>query len=145
MTDNNSSTLQSYVDVSYNIIPACSIDTNITQSATGAVQSAIGSLTGNTTDQARGQRTYLSRYTSTTNASYLTNNLTTEKQDVAEAKNEISHAGANIGGHSVSASGVAKNDPNRSEGSWNQTIGSGKEFVGGALGLEGLKKEGQQQ
>ena len=36
-------------------------------------------------------------------------------------------------------------DPNRSEGSWNQTIGSGKESIGNMLGAEGLKKEGQQQ
>ncbi|SMQ46168.1 unnamed protein product [Zymoseptoria tritici ST99CH_1A5] len=106
MTDKDTSTLQSYVD-----------------SATGAVQSAIGSLTGNTSDQARGE----------------------QKKDVAQTKEELSHAGANIGGHSISASGVAKNDPNRSEGNWNQTVGSGKEFVGGALGLDGLKKEGQQQ
>jgi uncharacterized protein YjbJ (UPF0337 family) len=57
----------------------------------------------------------------------------------------VSDAGATAGGYSVSASGVAANDPNRQQGSWNQTMGAGKEFVGGSLGLEGLKKEGQQQ
>lgn len=40
--------------------------------------------------------------------------------DAARAKNELSHAGGNIGGYSVSADGVAQNDPNRKEGSWNQ-------------------------
>lgn len=46
---------------------------------------------------------------------------------------------------SVSTSGVAANDPNRQAGSWNQTVGAGKEMVGGALGMEGMKKEGQEQ
>jgi len=92
-------------------------------SASATVQSAIGSLTGNQTDKAQAQ----------------------EKQNTAEARDAVSHAGTNIGGVSISSSGVAQNDPNRQAGSWNQTIGSGKEFVGGALGLEGLKKEGQQQ
>lgn len=45
----------------------------------------------------------------------------------------------------MSAQGVAANDPNRSAGSWNQTVGAGKEAVGGALGLEGLRKAGEQQ
>jgi uncharacterized protein YjbJ (UPF0337 family) len=57
----------------------------------------------------------------------------------------VSHAGASVGGYSVSASGVAENHPDRQAGSWNQTIGAGKEFVGGTLGLQGLKTEGQQQ
>jgi hypothetical protein len=31
---------------------------------------------------------------------------------------------------------VAKDDPNRTAGSWNQTAGSAKEFVGGVIGNE---------
>ncbi|CAK1355648.1 hypothetical protein CB0940_00647 [Cercospora beticola] len=93
------------------------------EKVTGAAQSALGSLTGSTADKAQGE----------------------QKKDVADARHEASKAGATVAGHSVSASGVTPNDPNRQQGSWNQTIGSGKEFVGGALGLEGLKKEGQQQ
>lgn len=50
--------------------------------------------------------------------------------------------GGSVGGFSVSASGVTKNDPNRQEGSWNQTVGSGKEMVGNLVGAEGLKQEG---
>ena len=46
---------------------------------------------------------------------------------------------------SVSTAGVAANDPNRSEGSWNQTIGSGKEMVGNLIGSDQLKADGIQQ
>lgn len=67
------------------------------------------------------------------------------KKDKADAKDEASHAGANIAGHSVSATGVTKNDPNRSDGSWNQTVGSGKETLGNLVGAEGLKQEGIRQ
>jgi len=107
MSDKDTSTLQSYID-----------------SATGAVHSAIGSLTGSNADQAAGQN----------------------KQDKAQAEHEASHAAAKIGPYTASASGgVAKDDPNRSAGAWNQTIGSGKEFVGGLVGSESLKQQGQEQ
>lgn len=46
---------------------------------------------------------------------------------------------------SLSSSGIAANDPNRQAGSWNQTIGSAKESLGGLVGAEGLKQEGQRQ
>jgi len=91
--------------------------------ATGLAQSALGSVTGNQADK----------------------NQAEQKKAEADARNDISHAGANICGFSVSAQGVAANDPNRSAGSWNQTVGAGKEAVGGALGFEGLRKEGEQQ
>jgi uncharacterized protein YjbJ (UPF0337 family) len=41
--------------------------------------------------------------------------------------------------------GVAKDDPNRSAGSWNQNVGAAKEALGGFVGAEGLKQEGIQQ
>lgn len=69
------------------------------------MQSALGSLTGSVPDQKQAE----------------------QRQKEAEAKDAVSHAGGNVGGYSVSASGVAANDPNRQGGSWNQTIGSGKE------------------
>ena len=100
------STLQSYVD-----------------SAFGAAQSALGSLTGSTADQTQGE----------------------SRKDKAAAEKDISHAGTNLGPFSVSASGIAANDPNRQQGSWNQTVGSGKEMVGNLVGAEGLKQEGIQQ
>jgi len=107
MSDKNTSTLQSYVD-----------------SATGAVQSAIGSLTGNTSDQNAGET----------------------KKSKADLENEASHATAKIGNYSASSSGaITKDDPNRTEGSWNQTVGSAKEAIGGLVGSEDLKRAGAQQ
>jgi len=107
MSDKNTSTLQSYVD-----------------SATGAVQSAFGALTGSAADQNAGET----------------------KKDKAELEKEASHATAKVGPFSASSSGaITKDDPNRTNGSWNQTIGSGKEFIGGLVGSEDLKKQGQQQ
>ena len=98
MSDKNTSTLQSYID-----------------SATGAAQSVLGSITGSTTDQQAGQN----------------------KQDKARLENDASHAAVSGLGFSASSSGaVTKNDPNRQEGSWNQTIGSGKEMVGNLVGSE---------
>jgi uncharacterized protein YjbJ (UPF0337 family) len=98
MSDKNTSTLKSYVD-----------------SATGAVQSAIGSLTGTTGDQVKGDA----------------------KQQKAEAEYDASHATAKLPGFSASSSGaVTKDDPDRSAGAWNQTIGSTKEAVGGLVGSE---------
>jgi len=107
MSDNQSSTLKSYVD-----------------SATGAVQNAIGSITGNTTDQNNGQL----------------------KQNKANAEYDASHATVKGPGVAVSGSGaVAKDDPDRSTGKWNQTIGSTKEAAGGLIGSEGLKQAGREQ
>jgi len=69
-----------------------------------------------------------------------------------------------IPGYTATASGVTADDPNRTEGSWNQTVGSGKhhrriscttftnisfslgkEFIGGLVGAQGLKEEGARQ
>lgn len=44
-----------------------------------------------------------------------------------------------------SSGGISSDDPRRTEGSYNQTMGSAKETIGGLLGVEGMKKEGQQQ
>lgn len=92
------STLQSYVD-----------------SASGAVQSAIGSLTGNTADQAKGEQV----------------------KEGAEAEREASKAHVKVPGATVSSDGgVARDHSDRSQGSWNQTVGSAKEAVGGLIGSE---------
>lgn len=85
------------------------------ETATGKAQSALGSLTGNTGDKAEGQL---------------------RKED-ARAEHEASHATAKVPGGAISGSGAAvRDDPNRSEGSWNQTAGSAKEAMGGILGSE---------
>lgn len=101
------STLQSYVD-----------------SATGAVQGAISSITGNTQDKAEAD----------------------SKQQKADTEYEASHATAKGPGFTASSSGaVTKDDPDRTTGSWNQTIGSAKEFAGGLIGSENIKQQGRQQ
>ena len=41
--------------------------------------------------------------------------------------------------------GVSKDNPDRAAGSWNQNVGAAKESIGGFVGAEGLKREGQQQ
>jgi len=92
-------------------------------SATGAVQNAAGSLFGSTGDEAQGKA----------------------KQQKAEAEHDASHAAVKVPGGTISSTGVAKDDPDRSAGSWNQTAGSAKEFLGGVVGNESLKQAGREQ
>ncbi|KFY31028.1 hypothetical protein V493_01469 [Pseudogymnoascus sp. VKM F-4281 (FW-2241)] len=106
MSDNNTSTIKSYID-----------------SASGNVQSALGSLTGSSADTNAGQA----------------------KQDKASLEDTASHAAFKGPGFTATADGVAKDDPNRQQGSWNQTVGAGKEALGGLVGAEGLKREGHEQ
>jgi uncharacterized protein YjbJ (UPF0337 family) len=84
-------------------------------SATGTLQSALGALTGSTGDQKAGDA----------------------KQDKAAVEKDVSHAALKVGNVTAGSSGaISKDDPMRTEGSWNQTVGSGKEFVGGLVGSE---------
>jgi len=107
MSDKNTSTPQSYVD-----------------QAAGAVQSAVGTIFGNSSDVNAGEA----------------------KKDKAAFEKEASHATAKLGPISASSSGaVTKDDPNRQEGAWNQTVGSAKETLGGLVGSEDLKRTGAQQ
>ncbi|RDA92501.1 hypothetical protein CP533_4192 [Ophiocordyceps camponoti-saundersi (nom. inval.)] len=93
-------------------------------SAAGAVQSAVGSLTGNTADQAKGEA----------------------RKDEAKAEHDASQAAIKVPGATLSSSGaVVKDDENRNQGSWNQTVGSAKEAVGGLIGSESLKQTGREQ
>ncbi|KAL6415020.1 hypothetical protein AUP68_01561 [Ilyonectria robusta] len=92
-------------------------------SATGTLQSALGSITGSTGDKTEGEA----------------------RKDKAELENEASHAAVKVPGGTVSTSGVARDDPNRTEGSWNQTVGAAKETVGGLIGNQSLKNAGRQQ
>ncbi|KAI1497091.1 hypothetical protein F5X99DRAFT_33605 [Biscogniauxia marginata] len=107
MSKDNTSTLQSAIDT-----------------VTGAAQSAYGSLTGNTADQAQGQ----------------------SKQNKGDAEHDASQATAKGPGFTLSSSGaVKKDDPDRISGSYNQTAGAAKEFVGGLTGAESLKAAGRRQ
>jgi len=68
------------------------------------------------------------------------------RKDTAAAEHDLSHSAAKAGPFSVTPSGgVAKDDPNRTEGSWNQNVGAAKEAIGGFVGAEGLKQEGIRQ
>lgn len=40
---------------------------------------------------------------------------------------------------------VAKDDPNRTTGSWDQTVGSAKEALGNLVGSESLRQQGARQ
>lgn len=106
MSDKETSTIQSYID-----------------SASGAVQSTLGNLTGSTADKNAGQA----------------------KQDKAEFENDASHATLKGPGFTATADGVAKDDPRRQEGAWNQTVGAGKEAIGGLIGSEDWKRAGREQ
>lgn len=82
---------------------------------TGAAQNALGAITGSTGDEAQGKA----------------------KQDQARAEHEASHATLKGPGFTASSSGaVTKDDPDRGQGSWNQTVGSAKEALGGVVGSE---------
>lgn len=83
--------------------------------AAGTIQSALGALTGSSGDQAAGDA----------------------KQDEGAAEKDASHAALKVGNVTAGSSGaITKDDPMRTEGSWNQTVGSGKEMLGGVLGNE---------
>ncbi|KAA8902606.1 hypothetical protein FN846DRAFT_955376 [Sphaerosporella brunnea] len=92
-------------------------------SATATVQNAVGSLTGNPVDK----------------------QAAAEKHISAENEREASHAGASLGPLNVSASGVTVDNEDRTQGKKDQFIGSGKEFVGNALGNDSLVNEGREQ
>lgn len=150
MSDNNSSTIKSYVD-----------------SAIGAGQSALGSVTGNTGDKvippflfSDGCHIRSPPLASPPPFHFVISkkNLCNRNQlmiiqvqgettkDKAAAENDASHTIGKLGPYAVSSSGgVSSDDPRRTEGSWDQTLGSAKESIGNMLGADGLKREGQQQ
>jgi len=104
----SSSTVKSYID-----------------QATGAAQSAFGSVTGSYYDKNEGE--------------------TTKQQ--GEAEHTASHITAKFGPYSAdpNTGATAKDDPDRSTGSWDQTIGSAKESLGNLVGNENLRRTGAEQ
>jgi hypothetical protein len=53
------------------------------------------------------------------------------RQDKASLENDLSHTVGKAGPFAISGSGaVSKDSSDRTEGSWNQTVGSAKEAVG---------------
>ncbi|KAK6329682.1 hypothetical protein TWF696_003552 [Orbilia brochopaga] len=94
------------------------------QSAAGTIQSGIGQLTGSGKDVNAGET----------------------KKVAAEQQNEQSHATAKLGPVTATADGAAHVDnKDRQQGAWDQTIGSGKQFIGGVVGNETLKSQGRAQ
>lgn len=68
-------------------------------------------------------------------------------QTQAEAQHDASHTTAKLGPISADphTGAAAKDDPNRSTGSWDQTIGSAKESLGNMIGNESLRRAGVEQ
>ena len=67
-------------------------------------------------------------------------------QAQAKAEKDASHAAIKAGPYTLSSSGVpAKDSSDRTQGAWDQTIGSGKETVGNLIGSEDLKRQGREQ
>jgi len=105
--DDNTSSLKSYMD-----------------SATGAIQSGIASVTGSAGDQAKADQT----------------------KSKAQLENDASHATVKAGPFTLSSSGaVAQDNPDRTAGSYDQTMGSAKEAVGNLVGSEDLRRSGVDQ
>jgi uncharacterized protein YjbJ (UPF0337 family) len=64
----------------------------------------------------------------------------------ASAEHAASESAVKAGPFTLSSSGAAtKDSSDRSQGAWDQTVGSGKETVGNILGNENLKREGREQ
>jgi len=97
---------------------------SVVDTATGYVQSGIASLTGSAGDQAKAD----------------------EHKSKGAAESDLSHTAAKAGPFTVSSSGVpAKDNTDRTQGQWDQTVGSAKETLGGLLGNENLKQQGREQ
>ncbi|KAJ5626931.1 hypothetical protein N7528_004358 [Penicillium herquei] len=108
MSDGNSSTLGSYIN-----------------QATGAAQRAMGSLTGDSSTQNKGEAA----------------------QEQAKVQDENSHTTAKLGPISAdpNTGATATDNTQRSTGSWDQTVGSAKESLGNMIGNENLRQAGIQQ
>ena len=97
---------------------------SVTDSVTGAINQGVAYVTGSSGDQAKADQ-YKAK---------------------ADAESDLSHAGVKAGPFAVSSTGaVAKDSPDRTQGQWDQTVGSAKETVGNLLGNENLKQQGREQ
>lgn len=93
-------------------------------SATGTIQSGVASITGSAGDQANAN----------------------QSKAKAEAEHDLSHSAAKAGPFTVSSTGApAKDNADRSQGQWDQTMGSLKEATGNLIGNDNLKQQGREQ
>ncbi|MCJ1366724.1 hypothetical protein MMC16_005854 [Acarospora aff. strigata] len=100
------------------------------ESAKGAAQSVMGAITGN--NQA-GQPSSSTHHHPTTDPSHSS----------SSSSSSISKIGPLATSPTTGA--ISTDDPNRATGSYNQTIGSGKETLGNLLGAQDLKRSGAEQ
>ncbi|KAJ5884773.1 mismatched base pair and cruciform DNA recognition protein [Penicillium taxi] len=93
--------------------------------ATGIAQRAVGAVTGDSSAQVKGDI----------------------NQEKAQAEHDASHTTAKLGPISAdpNTGAVAKDDSNRTTGSWDQTIGSAKESIGNLIGNDDLRRSGAEQ
>ncbi|EXJ57848.1 uncharacterized protein A1O5_12406 [Cladophialophora psammophila CBS 110553] len=92
--------------------------------ATGYVQSGIAAVTGSAGDKAKAD----------------------EHKNKGATESDLSHTAAKAGPFAISSSGAAaKDSPERTQGQWDQTIGSAKEAFGNLVGSEDLKQKGREQ
>jgi len=92
--------------------------------ATGYINSGIAAVTGSTGDEAKAD----------------------EYKTKGQAESDLSHAAAKAGPFTISSSGApAKDNSDRTQGQWDQTMGSAKETVGNLIGSADLKQQGREQ
>lgn len=73
-------------------------------------------------------------------------NAAEQRKAHAKLENDASHIAVKAGPFNLSSSGAATVDnQDRRDGKFNQAVGSGKEFVGNAVGSDNLKREGREQ
>ncbi|OJJ44356.1 hypothetical protein ASPZODRAFT_153814 [Penicilliopsis zonata CBS 506.65] len=92
---------------------------------TGYAQRIIGSVTGNSSQETAGAATH----------------------EQGKAEQTASHTTAKLGPVTVdpNTGATATDDPNRSTGQWDQTVGSAKESLGNLIGNDSLRRAGQEQ
>ena len=104
--------------------PQASSGKSLLDTATGYIQQGIAAVTGNPADKAQAEQTH----------------------NKAAAEANASEAAVKAGPFTLSSTGaVAKDREERSQGQWNQTVGSLKESVGNLTGNESLKQQGREQ
>lgn len=104
--------------------PQASSGKSLADTATGYIQQGIAAVTGNPADKAKAEQTH----------------------DKAAVEANASEAAIKAGPYTLSSSGaVAKDSQDRSQGQWDQTMGSIKETVGNLTGNENLKQQGREQ
>merc|ERR1712225_117645 len=97
---------------------------SVMDTATGYINSGIAAVTGSAGDQAKADQ-------------YKTK---------GEAESDLSHTAAKAGPFTISSSGApAKDNSQRTQGQWDQTVGSAEDTVGNLVGSADLKQQGREQ